>query len=154
MIRYVLAVLLTVGLLALSIPAIDLASQTQTERQLATEATDLETAAVSLFETEEVSHDGAPAPRRAVTLEFPESSMTTVSVASFQIERVHDETSVVSYAVEGRTEQRATIPAPIVANEPTENETVDLGGGSGERTVLLRLESATDGSPVVTIAPA
>lgn len=152
MIRYVLAVLLTVGLLALSIPAINVAGEAQTERQLETAVTDLETAAVSLFETEEVSHDGAPAPRRAVTLEFPDASMTTVPVASFEVERVHGETSVISYAAEGRTERQQPIAAPIVSEDPTRNGTVDLG--SGERTVVLRLEADTDGDPVITIAHA
>ncbi|AHF98460.1 hypothetical protein HALLA_05970 [Halostagnicola larsenii XH-48] len=151
MIRYVLAVLLTVGLLALSIPAVNLAGEIQTERQLETEVTDLETAAVSLFETEEVSHDGAPAPRRAVTLEFPESSMTTVPVDSFEVERIHDDTSVVSYAAEGRNERQQSIAAPIVSEDPTRNESVDLGSGSGERTVVLRLEADSDGDPVVTV---
>ncbi|GAB7018727.1 DUF7311 family protein [Halostagnicola bangensis] len=151
MIRYVLAVILAVALLVLSVPAIDLVAGVQTERQLEGDVSDLEDATVSLFENEEVSHDGALAPQRTVTLAFPDDSLTTVPADYVRIDRVHNETSIVSYSVDGRSERQQTIDAPIVSEDSTQNETVELGGSGEETTVVLRLETDAAGDPVVTL---
>ncbi|SFS66264.1 DUF7311 family protein [Halostagnicola kamekurae] len=151
MIRYVLAVTLTVGLLLLSIPAIDAASERRTERQLEAATADLETAAVSLFESEEVSHAGAPPPRRTVALSLPKSSIMTAPVATLRIERVHDETSIVTYAAEGRPKRREAVAVPIVSRGSRANESAALGDASGDVTLVLRLETDADGEPIVTI---
>ncbi|MDJ1431440.1 hypothetical protein [Halostagnicola sp. A-GB9-2] len=151
MIRYVLAVILAVALLVLSVPAIDLVAGVQTERQLEGDVSDLEDATVSLFENEEVSHDGTLAPQRTVTLTFPDDSLTTVPADYVRIDRVHNETSIVSYSVDGRSERQQTIDAPIVSEDSTQNETVELGGSGEETTIVLRLETDAAGDPVVTL---
>lgn len=151
MIRYVLAVALTVGLLLLSVPAIDAASERRTERQLEAATADLETAALSLFESEEMAHASAPPPRRTVALSLPESSMTTAPVDTLRIERVHGETSIVTYAAEGRSERREAVTAPIVSRGSGANESAALGGAIGDVTVVLRLETDAGGEPIVTI---
>lgn len=151
MIRYVLAVILTVALLALSVPAIDLVAGTQTERQFATDMSDLEDATVSLYENEEVSHDGAPSPQRTVTLSFPGKSLTTVPVDYVRIDRVHDESSIGSYRAEGRSERQQTIEAPLSPRDQAKNETIELGGSDEEITIVLRLEEDAAGDPVVTL---
>ncbi|KDE58641.1 hypothetical protein EL22_03445 [Halostagnicola sp. A56] len=151
MIKYVLAIALTVGLLLLSVPAIDAASERRTERQLEAMTADLETAAVSLFETEEVAHAGAPPPRRTVALALPESSMTTAPVDTLRIERVYDETSIVTYAAEGRSEHRESIAVPIASGVSAANESTTLGDASGDLTVVLRLETDASGEPIVIL---
>ncbi len=151
MIRYALAVILTVALLVLSVPAIDLVAGIQTERQLESDVSDLEDATVSLYENEEVSHDGAPPPQRTVTLSFPGDSLTTVPVDYVRIDGVHNESSIGFYRAEGRSERQQTIEAPLVPRDQAKNETVELGGSDEELTIVLRLEEDIAGDPVVTL---
>jgi hypothetical protein len=153
MIRYVLAVMLTIALLVLSVPAIDHAAAIHTERQAAGEITDLDSAATALLENEELAHDGAPSPQRTVTITFPDDSLTSTPIDRLRIERVSNRSSVATVTVDGR-ESRFPIDAPIVDNTEMRNETVDLGGVDEDLLLVLRLERDQNGLPVISIGHA
>ncbi|SFC64748.1 hypothetical protein SAMN05444422_11322 [Halobiforma haloterrestris] len=149
MIRYVLAALLTVAVIALSLPAIQSAAGVASERGFAGDVAAIDDAAVSLLESEEPTPDGVPAPRRTVTVPFPADSLTRAPIAYLRIERIGETGSLASYATDGRAERQHPIDAPIVHADPTANETVELGGVGERRTLALTLQRDGDGDPVV-----
>lgn len=150
MIRYVLAVVLTVSLFALGMPAVDYAGTRNTERQVETSIGDLDRAAASLTNNEEQPPDGHPSPQRIVTVSLPRASMTTAPVTYFEIERISDTVTRVSYSIDGRATQQTVIDAPIVAETATANRSLELGGG-GEIQLWLRLEADETGTPVLVV---
>ncbi|AFZ72547.1 DUF7311 family protein [Natronobacterium gregoryi] len=149
MIRYVLAVLLTVALAVLSVPAIDHAATVSTERQLQGDLASVDDTAVSLYENEEVTPDGVPAPKRTVAVTFPADSLTSTSVEYVRIERLHETGSLATFAARERGERHRLIDAPIVYADPHRNETVELGGSGETRPLTLTLERDDRGEPVV-----
>ncbi|SDQ18854.1 DUF7311 family protein [Natronobacterium texcoconense] len=149
MIRYVLVALLAVALVALSIPAIDHAAAVSTERQFQSDLAAIDDAAVSLLENEEPTPDGVPAPRRTVSLPFPDDSLTSTPVEYLRIERIHETGSLATFAATGRSEHQHPIDAPIVHADPHENETVELGGVGEHRTLTLTVERDERDEPVV-----
>ncbi|ELY56696.1 DUF7311 family protein [Natronolimnohabitans innermongolicus] len=148
MIRYVLVAVLAVALLALSVPAINYAATENSDRQTVSELDSIESAAVSLLENEELPPDGQQRPVRTVTVSLPGDSLTTQSVDSVEIERITEGTSRVTYTVSGRSQQQLTIDAPIVYQTPSENRSIELGGG-GDTELELALAEDPHGERVV-----
>lgn len=149
MIRYVLVALITVALVALSMPAISHATAVHSERQLQGELAAVDDAAVSLLTGEEPAPDGVPAPKRTVSLTFPADSLTSTPIEYLRIERIDERGSLATFAATGRSEQQRLIDAPIVHADPERNETVELGGVGEQRTLTLTLERDERGEPVV-----
>lgn len=149
MIRYVLAVLLTVALLGLAIPALDHGSYVNSKQQVESNVAAIDEAATSLAEQEEPSPDGHPPPRRTLTVTLPKESLTSTAVDNFEIER-HGSASVASFYFGGKTENQIGMDQPIVYGSADGNETVEFGG-TGRQRIALTLEEGPSGDPVVVV---
>lgn len=147
MIRYVLAVALSVALLALAVPAIDHAATKNTERTLEANVASIDEAATSLAADEEVSPDGHPEPRRIVSVSLPEGSLTTAGVDHFEIVP-HGNYSTARYVLEDGTTRQQILDERIVHEDPDANRTVELAGPA-ELRLVITLEADADGEPVV-----
>lgn len=149
MIRVVLAVILTVVLIGIAMPAIDHAAGVNSDRRVGSVAEEFEQTAVALTESEDLPPKGVRGPQRVLEVTFPTPSLTATSVLTFRIVRESDAGhSVLTYRVGGRPERTEQIDAPVV--NANENE-VRLGRVSGERTYIFRLVRDTDDDPVVAI---
>lgn len=148
MIRYVLAALLTVALIAIAMPAVDRAAAVNSERQAERAVARVSEAAVSLAETEELPPRGEPGPRRFVTVALPSRSLTSAPVVTLRFRSVTPNRSVGVYRVAGRREHLVRVP---VAVTDADGEPVRLGGTTGEMTLKLTLEHGASGEPVVVV---
>lgn len=147
MIRYVLIVLITVALLALSLPAVDHVADRRAENQVESEVQTIDRVATNLVQEETLPPAGVAGPKRVLTLRFPSDSFTSTAVEYIRIRRITEDVSLATYRVPGRAERQIRIDAPVV-NEDGGN--VELGG-EGERRIHLTLESDDDGHPVVVL---
>lgn len=145
MIRYVLAVLLTVAILGLAMPAVEDTAGKRSDQRIANQVAKIDQAAVSLVENEELPPEGETGARRSVTLRFPDDGLLSRSVTDFEIERVRENVSVVRYAVAGRPRQRVVVDAPVVNAAGND---VELGG-TGEKEFVLTYERNESGAPTV-----
>lgn len=153
MIRYVLAVILTVALLGIAMAAVDAAGSEISERRVQTAISDVEAAADELAADEELSPPGHPNPQRVVELQLPDRSLLTEGVSRFEIEPLHGvDASVVRYALEDGTTGEERIDGRIVYRDPTGNE-VTVIGASGRQPLTLVLLPDEDGTPVVVAEP-
>lgn len=150
MIRYVVAILLTIAIVSIAAPAVDQAAIASSERVLSTNAAEIDRAATSLVKSEDVPPDGYPAPRRIVTVSLPAETETSVSVSRFEIERVTDAHTAITYRVSGGETHVVTVDAPIVHATPRENRSLELGG-SGVKSLVFTLEVDQRGDPVVVV---
>lgn len=149
MIRVVVAVILTVVLLGIAIPAIDHAAGANSDGRVESIASQFEQAAVELNETEDLPPKGVRGPQRTVDVQFPRPSLTATGVLKFRIEHERTTESVLTYRVGGRPERTRHIDA-AVAN--ANNGTLDLGRPSGAQSYIFRLErSAKTGVPIVRV---
>ncbi|QCS41611.1 hypothetical protein [Natrinema versiforme] len=149
MIRYVVAIVLTVALVVLAVPAIERGASMNSQRQVDASIAAIDDAATSLAESEELSPDGHPDPRRVVDVTLPRGSLTTESVDHFEITpRENGSYSAVRYVLEDGTTRETVIGEPIVRNDPADNESVELGGTGGVR-LALTLQADDNGDPVV-----
>lgn len=150
MIRYVLAVLLTVVVISTASAGLEHASAVRGEQQVETELEKVDAAAISLVETDDVAPTGRKGPRRVVTLEFPDDGLTSASVDTVVFEREGNAT-IVHYAFEGRQTKSKLIAAPIV-NAAPERERIELGGRTTSLTLTLVLRrSARDHGAFVEV---
>lgn len=150
MIRVVLAVILTVVLLGISVPAIDHAAGVNSDRQVGSIAEQFEQTAVELNESEDLPPKGVRGPQRVVEVTFPTPSLTASAVMLFQIDRKGSRAhSVLTYRVAGRSNQTYHIDAPVVNADGGE---LELGRVSGQQTYIFRLgrESST-GDPIIRV---
>lgn len=149
MIRYVLAVMLTIALLAISVPAIDRGATMNSERQVDASLAEIDDEAASLIENEEVTPDGHPDPQRVVEVTLPRSTLTTEGVDHFELVP-HENGSYTHarYVLEDGTTREEVIGEEIVWNDPEGNETTELGGTGDQRLALVLLEDE-DGDPIV-----
>lgn len=141
MIRYVLAVLLTVALVATASAGLERASAVRGEQQVETELAKIDAAAVSLMEADDVPPPGQVGPRRVVTLDLPEGGLTTASVDGLVFEREANAT-IVRYRFDGRQPQSMLIDAPIV-NAAASEQRIELGGRASTVTMALVLTRST-----------
>ncbi|WP_049924013.1 DUF7311 family protein [Halopiger djelfimassiliensis] len=153
MIRYVLAVLLTVALLGLAGIAIDAGASDNTERELQTAISDIEEAAIELSEDEELSPANHPDPQRVVELSIPAGSLTTEGVSHFEIKPVDDnDASIAKYVLDDGTRNQEIIEQRIVYRDPADNRTTEING-TGTQQLRLVLLPDEDGNPVVVAEP-
>lgn len=148
MIRYVVAVLLTLAILGLAGLAIDDAAGETTERELRSELAAVESAAVDLETTEELSPAGHPNPQRVVEFSVPTRSLTRAGVDHLEIDPVADDVSVARYVLTDGTHGRMILESRLVYREPTANRTTEIGW-AGTQRVRLVLRPDADGRPVV-----
>lgn len=149
MIRYVVAIVLTVALVVLAVPAIERGASMNTQRQVDTSIAAIDDAATSLADSGELSPDGHPNSRRVVDVTLPRGSLTTATVDHFEITpRANGSYSAVRYVLEDGTTRETAIGEPIVWNDPAANESVELGGTGGIR-LALTLQADENGDPVV-----
>ncbi|ELY48566.1 DUF7311 family protein [Natronolimnohabitans innermongolicus] len=149
MIRYVLAAILAVAILAVAVPAVDRAASMNAERTIDASIADIDDAASSLTAHDEPTPGSHPDPKRIVTVSLPDRSLTTAGVDHVEIVP-HDsgEFSTARYVLSDGTTREATIDERIVHREPDGDEPVELGG-SGEQQLLLTLQTDADDDPVV-----
>jgi hypothetical protein len=148
-IRYVLAIVLTAALLGASYAAIDQAAVKRSETQVERAIADVEAAAQSLAETEEVPPPGAEGPRRVVRVDLPAGGFTTDTVETLTFDPVPGTGStVVTYRFDGRA-TRTTVVDVSIRNADSGTERVDLSGESGRLTIVLELRSRSESGPVV-----
>lgn len=149
MIRYVLAVLLAVSLLALGGLALAESSTAATEREVRTAMSDIEAAAIDLAANEEVSPAGHPDPQRVVEVSIPERSLLTTGVSHVEIEPVEEDVdaSMARYVLDDGTTNQEVLDVRLVArNQTGSRTTLD---GAGTHRLRLRLVSDEQGDPLV-----
>lgn len=153
MIRYVVAVLLTIAILTLAGLAIDDGATETTERELRTEIATLEEAAIDLAATEELSPADHPNPQRIVDLSIPSRSLTREGVSHFELEPVDDtDASIARYVLDDGTRGQELVATRIVYRDPADNRTTEIGGTGTQRLRLVLLPDET-GQPVVVVEP-
>lgn len=159
MIRVVLAVALAFALVAVAAPAIDHAAAVRTDERVASDVSSLDRAATSLVASEELPPPNEPGPRRIVTVSLPADSPTTAPVDYVAVgatgSTLEDasppsprEASVVAYRLEGGPERVTSVDAPL---RTADGDPLVLRG-TGDRTLVLSLERAEGGEPVVVVS--
>lgn len=149
MIRYVLAVVLTVAVVATGFVAIDEGSAAKSERQVETSIERIEQTASALAEQEQTPPDNREHPRRFVEIELPGGDILGNAVERLLFERVSDSGQTrVTYRVDGRATDTTVINVPTVSEN---GEAVDLGGLSGRQTLELALGVDSSGEKVVVL---
>lgn len=141
--------MLTVGLFAIAMPAVDKGARMNSERQLDATLSEIDDAATSLAENEEVTPEGHPDPQRIIEYSFPKSTLTTQGVDHFELVP-HENGSYTHarYVLEDGTTREEVIEEKIVWNDPDGNETTEIGGTGRQRLALVLLEDE-DGDPIV-----
>lgn len=149
MIRYVLAAVLALALLAAAVPALEYGAAMNTERTLDAGIDDLDRAATSLTENDDPTPDTHPDPQRVVTVSLPERSLTTAGVDHFEVVPHEDgDFSAARYVLADGTTRTATVDERIVWLDATGSEPVEFDG-SGKRELVLTLETDANDEPVV-----
>lgn len=148
MIRYVVAIILTVALVGIGLAGVDYAANANSDQQVTASVTDLEDAAVSLLQDDELPPEGHVGPKRWVTIEMPDRSLTKKPVDHFEIRRIDDERSVVRYRIGRGPAKTETMDVPIT--NVTGGDVVELGGGR-DHELRLTLVRDGDGRPIVRI---
>jgi len=141
MIRTVVAVLLTVAILGVSVPAMERGAGVNSENAVEAEMNELGNAAESLYQNEQAPPENVSGPQRTLSVSFPKDTLQSEPVENVSIHR-KDEFSIVTYRVAGRTQKQTTIDAPIV-NVERENTTVMKGAGKRDLRLELRKENST-----------
>lgn len=146
-IRYVLAVILTVALVGLGVAALEYGSAVRAEGEVETTITKLDATAGELFETADPPVADEPPAQRRLTLTFPGDGPTSERADTLEFTRATEEPIThVTARIEGRATQQMRLDAPL----QYENESqFDLAGYTGEQTVVLQLVEAD--SPVISI---
>lgn len=149
MIRTILAVLLTVAMVAVAVPAVDHAAGARGDQQAQATVADIEHAAKSLYVAEDAPPAGVTGPRRTISVSFPTDGLTVDAVSSFTIESVAKERAVITYRVNGRQQKVVHVEAPLVGPD---FGTVEYGEITGEHRFQLTLQRhPKKGYPVVVI---
>jgi len=138
-IRYVLAVVLTVALVGIGWAGLEHAAVVRSEQQVESQIAAIDEAAVSLAETDDLPATGQDGPRRVLELIFPHDGLTSEPVDTLRITPGVAGVSVVEFTFDGRAVRTATIDAPIRDATPTPDPTVDLSGETGTVTIVLTL---------------
>ncbi len=151
MIRYVLAVILTVALVGLGLAALEYGSAVRGESEVETMVTKLDTAASELVETADPPVAGEPPAQRRLTLTFPGDGPTSERAETLEFTRAPEQPIThVTARIEGRALKQLRIDAPLQYGNTSE---FDLAGYTGEQMVVLELieSAATSSDPVVRV---
>lgn len=150
MIRYVVAIVLTVALLGAGFAGLEYAASTKGDQQAAAAVSDIEQAAESLYHDDEAPPVGIDGPRRILEIDLPERSLTSNPIDFVELRRVGGEPlTVVEYRVEAGATHAETIDAPIVSESGGDVVTMD---GTGTERLRLTLVRDGNGHPVVELA--
>lgn len=165
MIRYVLAIVLTVAVLSIGMAGIDHAAAVRSEQQVDTQIAAIEAAAVSLVANDDVPPPGHPGPRRVVELDLPRDGRLSSAVDSLVVEpdrRLQNESVEVGdgsralYQFDGRAKRVVSLDVRIrdaLRDGTTETTVVDLSGETGQKTLVLELRSDRYGPFVAVRSP-
>ncbi len=137
MIRVVVAVVLTLAILAASLPAIDTARERRSASDVTTQLHRLDATASALVDGSDVTPAGVPDARRTVTFHLPERSLTTASVAYVEIGGTGEGRSRNDGGVRISPADRANVV------------TYELRGKSPTRLVLDGVDFRTPDGPIV-----
>lgn len=141
--RVVLAVAVTLALIAVAAPAATDAREYRSDRVVATDLTRLERAGTTLLDREDPTPDPDTGPRRFVTLRVPGDTLTTTRVAWVALggrpDSQNPDPHVVAYALAGGEPRTVELPFPL--RTPDDDPLVLDGSGTYE----LRLTLGTDG---------
>ncbi|WEL21585.1 hypothetical protein [Halorhabdus sp. BNX81] len=143
MIRYVLAIILTTALLGIGVAGVDHAATVRSEQQVENQIAKLETAAMSLLETEEPTPRGQKGPRRIVELDLPSAGFASKTVDTFRIRPDPRGVSIIEYRVDERMTRTEHVEATI-RNTDSSNGMTAFGDHTGTVTVALSLSQASD----------
>lgn len=148
MIRYVLAVVLTVALVGIGWAGLEQAAAVRSEQQVENQLARIDEAAVSLVEHDDPPARGTQPARRVISLDFPHDSLTATSVEKLWIRPSPGDVSVAEYTFDGRASHTRTIDARIrsAGSIPLS----DLSGETGTVTVVLSLRE-NNGSEYVEL---
>jgi len=152
-IRYVLAVVLTVALVGIGWAGLEHATAVRSEGQVENQIAEIDEAAVSLVENDDPPGTGQGRARRVVELDFPRNSLTSERVRTFHIRPAPGNVSVAEYTFDGRAVRTVTIDARIRDSNTNTTGTVDLSGETGTTTVVLTLREDDDGAYVELRVP-
>jgi len=141
MIRYVLAIILTTALLGIGVAGVDHAATVRSEQQVETQIAKLESAAMSLLDTEEPTPSGQQGARRIVDLDFPSGGFTSKAVDTFRIRPNPKGVSLLEYSVSGRVTRTRHVGASV-RNLGAANGTTIFDGHTGTVTIALSLTEA------------
>lgn len=146
-IRYVLAVVLTVTLLGIAGPAVEHGATVRSETQVQSSLAAIERESLSLLEHEEPSPPGLPGPRRVLTVEFPTDGVLEKRLVRLTIQRVSDTNRTkVTYRLAGSTNQTTYVDAPIVGHSQAQLEL------AGRQQLRLELTRGPSGRAVVVVS--
>lgn len=149
MIRVVFAVVITIALIGVSLPAMDHGASVRTDEHLRTDLVDVERAAIDLLANDEIPPAGEPGARRSVPVTVPERSLTWAAVdyvaigGSLETDVPRDHRQyVLAYRVSGRSESIVHLQVPI---RPATGDGEPLVlRGSGDHDLLFTLERTDD----------
>ncbi|CCQ32359.1 hypothetical protein HLRTI_001018 [Halorhabdus tiamatea SARL4B] len=141
MIRYVLAILLTVALLGIGVAGVDHATTIRSEAQVETQIAEIESAVTSLHETEEPTPTEQAGARRVLELDLPSSGFASEPVDTFRIRPDAPGITTIEYRVDGRMTRTKHIET-IIKNHNASDGTTDLSGVTGRVTLALSLTAA------------
>lgn len=148
MIRYVVAVILTVAIFGIAFTALDHGAAMNSERIVEDDVTDLESAAVTLYQEEELAPRGQPGPRRTVTVDLPRDTLTTVPVDGVIVKPIGENRTAVSFDLAGRP--RSVIVFDVPTTIAGSSDQLELEG-TGSRELVLTLVRDEEGDRVVRI---
>lgn len=147
--RYVVSVILVSALIGIAFTGLNQVDGQNSKKEMATEISAIESAAVSLMEDEELPPPGQSGPKRVLTLTFPDGSLGYESVSDFTITRIDGNQSSVEYTLESGVTHQQFVSAPIV---DTDGDSQFKLAGSGDGIeIALTLEPDSNGDPVVYI---
>lgn len=147
MIRYVVAIILTVALVGVGLAGVDYAATANSDQAVTGGVTELEDAATSLLQDDELPPEGHLGPKRWVTIEMPDRSLTEKPVEHFEIRRIDDH-SVVRYRIGSGPAKTRTMNVPIT--NVTGGDVVELGGGR-DHELRLSLVRDDEDQPIVQV---
>lgn len=147
-IRYVVAVVLMIALLAVGVVGVSQFAEDSSEAHMNSETADLIQTANILYQNEELPPPGQRGAQRHLIISLPEDSLTSDPVEYFRIERLQRNVSTIEYRIEGSEKSQHQVDIPIVSGN---DESMNLTGTDTEHELVLTLESDADGNRVVNI---
>lgn len=150
MIRYVLAVLLSISILSIGMTALDSGRTVASDRQVENQLRVIETEAAKLLDGEGTPPVGRPGPTRTVELTLPEEGIYRDGIDRLVFERVPGTNhTAVTYRIDGATHHRTLLDVPLVDNN---RSVLELNGRGGTIRMELELRATTDGSRIIIVS--
>lgn len=145
-IRYISSIILVVAVLGIAFTGVDSVATDNSHQKMERQIDDIETAAVSLIENEEIPPDGLTGAQRHVRVELPEDSLTSEPVEYLELRRVEGNTSIAEYQFRNGKTNQIHMNVPIVSGE---SESIRLSGSGGSYDIVMTLKRDENGVRVV-----